>query len=50
MAIILPQQDYLMMITLRYNNEVRSLKEFTVEDLTLDPKIKISAREFELAE
>lgn len=49
-AVILPQQEYLTMIILRYANELRALKDFATENPIKAAKIKITAKEMQLAE
>lgn len=50
LAAILPQQDFLIMIILRYAKDLHDLKDFADHNPLQNAKIKISAREMTLAE
>ncbi len=49
-AVILPQQEYLTMILLRYAKELRNLNDFDTENKLQKTKVKITAKEMQLAE
>jgi len=49
-AAILPQQDYLSMIILRYAKEMHDIKDYVAQNPLPATKIKIQARELELAQ
>lgn len=50
LAAIIPQQDFLTLIILRYAKEVHSLAEFAAQSPLKKSKLKIKAQETELAE